>query len=151
MVGGKDMLDELLEKKLKDLKDDDILVVMDDGLAFLGELVQFDKNTLILKDVYQAPAKQIDWKRMPSESDEVREQMDENREFGFIDWTHINLEEVYIRIDHVSRIWRWFKEKQKKEVKKEFRRAKRPVYSRIESVPEERQSSVGDIPDRFLG
>jgi len=145
------MLDELLEKKLKGLTDEDILVVMDDGLAFLGELEEFDRKTLVLNKVYQAPAKRIDWKEMHSKSDNFREHMEDDGKVGFIDWTKINLEEVYIRVEHITRIWRW--ETREKEEKKQtdFRRAKRPVYTKGQQRPEERGGSLGDIQNTFPG
>jgi len=145
------MLDELLEKKLKVLKDEDILVVMDDDLAFLGKLEDFDAKTLVLKEVYQAPAKRIDWKQLPLESDDVREQVDDDREVGFIDWTRVNLEEAYIRVEHISRIWRWHRSGKEEQTQKDFRRAKRPVYTKGQEISEERISSVGDIQDTFPG
>lgn len=139
------MLDELLEKKLKDLKGDDILVVMDDGLAFLGELEEYDKNTLVLRCVFQAPSKQIEWRELPSESEEVREQMEEEKRVGFIDWTRINLEELYVRTEHVTRIWRW-KRTEKGEGVPTAKKDRKPVYTKGEKVPKERASSMGDIP-----
>ncbi|MEF8832686.1 MAG: hypothetical protein V5A66_04100 [Candidatus Thermoplasmatota archaeon] len=147
------MLDELLEKKLKGLKNEDILVVMDDGLAFLGELVEFDNKTLVLKKVYQAPAKSIDWKELPSKSDDVKEGPEKKREVGFIDWTNVNLEEIYIRLDHTTRIWRWpTKEKEEEnQGRRDFKRSRRPVYTRGTEKPDERYSSIGDIPDKFPG
>jgi len=140
------MLDELLEKKLKGLKNEDILVVMDDGIGFLGELVEFDSKTLVLREVYQAPCKEIDWKEVSSESDKVKEQIEDGKKVGFIDWTKVNLEEVYIRIEHTSRIWRWsLREKGKQAPTKDASKTRRPVYTKRE----ERVSSIGDIPDTY--
>ncbi|MBS3782575.1 MAG: hypothetical protein KGY66_04765 [Candidatus Thermoplasmatota archaeon] len=144
------MLDDLLEKKLKRLKNEDILVVMDDGLAFLGELQDFDTKTLVLRKVYQAPAKKIDWKELPSKSDDVRKDIDD-RKVGFIDWTKINLEEVYINISHTTRIWKWTTKGKKGQTKRDFREAKRPVYTKDQERPEERGASIGDIPDKYPG
>jgi|GEM_PF-710139 len=145
------MLDELLEKKLKGLKNEDVLVVMDDGLAFLGELDEFDRNTLVLKKVYQAPAKRIDWKEFDSKSDDVRKHMADDRKVGFIDWTNINLEEVYIRIEHTTRIWKWSGKEKEEQPSKGYREAKRPVYSKGDERPQERAGSVGDIQNTFPG
>ncbi len=145
------MLDELLEKKLKHLEDEDVLVVMDDGLAFLGELDDFDKNTIVLKKVYQAPAKEIDWKQISTDSKDVRKNMEKEEEVGFIDWTKVNLKEVYIRIDHVTRIWRWFKKEREEKTREGISEARRAVYTRSEKLPEERGASMGDIQDTFSG
>ncbi|MFW5946559.1 MAG: hypothetical protein ACOCSJ_03315 [Candidatus Natronoplasma sp.] len=143
------MLDELLEKKLKGLKNEDILVVMDDGLAFMGKLEDFDAKTLVLKEVYQAPAKRIDWKELSSKSDDVREHIDDDRKVGFIDWTKVNLEEAYVRVEHISRIWKWKKAEKEEQTQKDFRKAKRPVYIKDREKPEERIGSMGDIQDTF--
>ncbi len=94
------MLGSLLEKKLKELKGKFILVVMDDGMAFRGKLLDLDKNTLILRDVYETIADEIDWQEIESNREDVVD-----KKYGFIYWTKINLEEVYIRVDHISRIW----------------------------------------------
>jgi len=143
------MLDELLEKKLKGLKNEDILVVMDDGIGFLGELVEFDRKTLVLKEVYQAPCKEIDWKEVSSETDEVKMRIEDGEKVGFIDWTKVNLEEVYIRVAHTTRIWRWpSSEKEKQAPKKDVRR---PVYTKSPERQEERVSSMGDIQNTFPG
>ncbi|MFP4001063.1 MAG: hypothetical protein ACLFU5_04095, partial [Thermoplasmata archaeon] len=55
---------ELLEKKLSGLKNEDILVMMDDGLGFVGELKEYDRNILVLKKVLQSKFKDIDWKEI---------------------------------------------------------------------------------------
>ncbi len=142
------MLDELLEKKLKDLREDEILVVMDDGLAFLGTLDEFDKKTLVLKNVYQGPAKDIDWEEL-KEPEEMKEDAEEKRKVGFIEWTAINLEEVYIRTEHVIRIWRWPVEQGKGESERDTRIQRKAVYSKKKDIADERAASMGDIPETF--
>ncbi len=131
------MLGTTLEKKLKELKDRKILVVMDDGMAFLGSLEDFDKETLILKDVSQGSATEIDWGDL-SEIYEEDIDRDEEISVGFINWVHINMEEVYIRVSHISRIWKWHERREKKkeeEVEEKRAVAKRPVYRRNHDIP----------------
>jgi len=144
------MLDELLEKKLKGLTNEYILVVMDDGIGFLGELIEFDSKTLVLKKVYQAPCKEIDWKEVSPESGKVKKQIEDGKKVGYIDWTKVNLEEVYIRIEHTTRIWRW-PSSEKKTPTEEVREPKRPIYTKGPERPEERAASVGDIHETFPG
>lgn len=139
------MIGDLLEKKLKDLADERILIVMDDGLAFLGELEQFDSNTLILKDVYQGPAKEIDWKKGPEEEGKGEEE----KKIGYIDWINVNLKEVYIRTDHVLRIWHWTVEKEVEEDSETKDKGQTPVYSKNKGFTDERAASLGDIPETF--
>ncbi len=134
------MLDELLSKKLKELENKDILVVMDDGLVFLGELEDFDSRTLVLKKVYQASAKKIDWKELPSKSNVVKKHIDEGKKGGFIDWTRVNLEEVYIRVEHTTRIWKCANKEKEKQTQKDFRKAKKPVYTKASRIAKEGSS-----------
>ena len=130
------MLGTLLEKKLKELKDKKILVVMDDGIAFLGTIDEFDKNTLILRDVSQGSATEIDWNDVSEIYEEDIESSKEGVSVGFINWAYINMEEVYIRVDHISRIWKWHeKERKKKETRKKRSIDKRPVYRRDHDMP----------------
>ncbi len=89
-----------MEKRLKKLVGKRIVVVMDDGLALLGSLKSLDKDTLILKDVYQAPSEEIEW-----------EDPGEKKKMGYVDWTHVDLDEVYIRVEHVLRVWPWKSQK----------------------------------------
>ena len=133
------MLGSLLEKKLKDLTKDKILIVMDDGLAFLGTLDDFDKNTIVLKEVYQGSSKEINWNKISEvyEKEKTRDTGEEETSVGFIDWTYVNMEEVYIRVTHISRIWRWYekKEKEKEEKVETERTYKRPVYRKEHDIP----------------
>ena len=128
------MIDKLLEKKLKELVGESILIVMDDGIAFLGVLVDFDKNTIVLSKVYQGPTKEIIWKDISKSKEgkaiKVKEGADSSeKKYGFIDWTRITLDEVYLHVPHISRIWPWEIAKEKKG--KEHEQA--PVYFRRRS------------------
>ncbi len=127
------MLEGLLEKKLSGLKGKEVLVVMDDDFVFLGELVNYDKKTLVLKRVLQAPNKNINWKKISEKSrnvrskkkDEESEEESEEKKLGFMNWSKVNLEEVYLRVEHITRIWKWGKIK---EVKEETGDYKKPIY-----------------------
>ncbi|MFO7793081.1 MAG: hypothetical protein R6W73_08935 [Candidatus Saliniplasma sp.] len=129
------MIDTLLEKKLKKLTGGSLVVVMDDGLSFIGTLEDFDKNTLVLTDVYQGSSSEVDWeevsKDIGSDIEEKIESKDER--YGFIDWTAVHLEEVYIRIDHVSRIWPWKFIEKKQPISKKYKTG--PVYRDNHSKP----------------
>lgn len=120
------MLDGLLEKKLSGLEHEDVLVVMDDGLGFLGELEDYDKNTLVLGKVLQSRFKDIDWKDIPSHPRERQEETGDKKA-GFANWAEVNLEEVYIRTEHVSRVWPWVKKEEIPREAEEDERT-RPIY-----------------------
>lgn len=117
---GKKMLDGLMEKKLDACLGEDILVVMDDGLGFLGELQEYDKKTLVLKKVLQSQFDQIDWQQLSTDSKNVR---GKDKKIGYANWTSVNLKEVYVRIEHVTRIWPWIGK-----VEAESKQGARPIY-----------------------
>ncbi len=143
------MIDTLLEKKLKKLTGGSIVIVMDDGLSFIGTLEDFDKNTLVLTDVYQGSASEIDWEEVSKDiGSEVQETIESAEEkYGFIDWTAIHLEEVYLRVDHISRIWPWKLVEEKKSIDKKHKTG--PVYRNTRKMP---NISAGmDIPQGKIG
>ncbi|MEF8874970.1 MAG: hypothetical protein V5A88_09940 [Candidatus Thermoplasmatota archaeon] len=105
----------LLEEELKGLKGKRILIVMDDELGFLGKLIDFDSETLILNDVYQSSAKEINWEEIQmtdvwkrgvkiKEADEEKKTERKDKR-GYVEWVEVNLDRVYIRTDHIARIW----------------------------------------------
>ncbi|MFW5945892.1 MAG: hypothetical protein ACOCSJ_01125 [Candidatus Natronoplasma sp.] len=123
------MLEGLLGKKLNGLKNKDVLVVMDDGLGFLGELKEFDKKTLVLRKVLQSNFEDIDWKEISVGSKKFRKKSKDDKKAGFANWSHVNLKEVYIRTDHISRVWPWIKKKKMSEgVEGDTEDRKRPIY-----------------------
>lgn len=101
------MIDTLLEKKLKKMKGDVLFIVMDDGVVFSGTLKDFDKQTILMTDVKQASATEIQWKEVGEEELEEEPYLknEEEGKFGYVPWKDVILDEVYIRIEHISRIW----------------------------------------------
>ncbi len=130
------MLASLLQKKLKRLKGDKIIVVMDGGKAFLGVLKDFDDETLVLSDVCEGPASKIEWESIGEEREENTDRTFEEA-YGFVDWVCVNLEEVYLRLNHVSRIWPWIHTKDKDLVKE----GRKPTYTRTPAIDLLREES----------
>lgn len=128
------MIGDLLEKKLKDHKGKTIIVVMDDGLAFEGRLIEHDESTLILEEVSQTSSKKIKWEDLP-------EKQDEKEKVGYLDWTDINLEKVFIRTEHILRIWPWERDLED-EAEKQGKRVKKAVYSKSENLPNKEPSTM---------
>lgn len=129
------MLGTLLEKKLKKLENKKILVVMDDEIAFLGTLDEFDKNTVILKDVSQGSSTEINWSDV-SETYEEEIEKKKDVSVGFINWAHVNMGEVYIRVNHISRIWKWHEKRmEEKEAEEDKTTYKRPIYKKDHNIP----------------
>lgn len=98
------MLDTLLEKRLKELRNEQIVVVMDDDTAFKASLEDFDESTIVLKEIFEGSASEIDWKRISKPTEEEEPQ---GNEHGYIEWNKIMLDKVFIRVNHVERIWPW--------------------------------------------
>ncbi len=121
------MLSSLMEKKLKYLKGKKLIVVMGDGEAFLGKLKEFDKDTIVLTEVCEGSSYNIEWETLSEEKTASREEG-----YGFVDWVCVNLEEVYLRLDHVSRIWPWEHVKKYEEEEKSKRRT--PTYTRTPAI-----------------
>ncbi len=115
------MLGSLLEKKLKELQGTTLLVVMDDGIAFAGKLAEFDKTTMVLQEVYQGNATKVKWQDVSAdEKKDIEKKLKKGGKYGFVDWTVVSLKEVYLSVDHISRIWPW-------ELKIEKEKEKTPV------------------------
>ncbi|MBS3781671.1 MAG: hypothetical protein KGY68_03570 [Candidatus Thermoplasmatota archaeon] len=114
-----------MEKRLKKLKGKKLIAVMDDGEAFLGTLIDFDKDTLVLTEVCEGPSSQIEWSSLDDEEPQPEEG------YGFVDWVCVNLEEVIIRVDHVSRLWPW---KHRKEYFEDQSKKRTPTYTRTPAL-----------------
>jgi len=121
------MLSSLMEKRLKDLRGKKLIAVMDDGEAFLGKLKEFDKDTIILTEVYEGPSSEIEWDTLGEKKDSSQREG-----YGFVDWVCVNLEEVYLRVDHISRIWPWKHVEEYREEKKSDKRT--PTYTRTPAI-----------------
>ena len=124
-TNGDQMLSSLMKKKLKDLKGKKLIAVMEDGEAFLGKLKEFDKDTIILTEVCEGSSSNIEWEAISEEKTASREEG-----YGFVDWVSVNLEKVYLRLDHISRIWPWRHIEEYQEKKKK----RTPTYTRTPAI-----------------
>lgn len=64
--------------------------------------------------------------------------------YGYIPWTSINLKEVYINLDHVTRIWPWKKSESEPEMTK-VKEDRAPAY--VRGHPQTNVAASIDIPD----
>ena len=119
-----------MEKKLKKLKGKRLITVMEDGEAFLGRLKEFDDDTIVLTEVCEGPSSEINWSTLEINTGKESKGSAE-KDYGFVDWVCVNLKEVYIRVDHISRIWPWqhIGEYEEPETSK-----RTPTYSRTPAV-----------------
>lgn len=109
------MAASLLEEELEDRREERILIVMEDGLGFLGKLIDFDSETIVLTDVYQSSAKEINWEKIEmtniwKEGVKIREAGEERKagqkdKKGYVEWIEVNLDRLYIQMEYVVRIW----------------------------------------------
>ena len=100
----------LLENKLKSLHDQEIVVVMADNRAFRGTLVDFDANTLILRNVVEAlPNNAAGWEEPTASTGIVHKVVTYSGVFSHEDTRAevVRLKDAMIQIAHVLRIWEW--------------------------------------------
>lgn len=81
--------------KLMELKDSKIVVVTTDGMAFRGVLVDLSEDMIVLHDIAETTNQEIEW----VEEESVKK--------GYVIWRKVELPEVIIKMDAVSRIWPW--------------------------------------------
>jgi len=66
----------LIEKRLGEALDHEILIVQTDGKAFKGRLVEADKDFVLLHDCLETSTREVKWKSvvvpLPSASDGIK-------------------------------------------------------------------------------
>lgn len=102
----------LVEKRLAEVLERDLLVVQTDGRAFRGRLVEFDKDFLMLHDCLETSTKDVRWKQVvvplpPSDSMKVTRYEPGGVSYGEKDSKVAVLKKVMINITQVQRIWLW--------------------------------------------
>ena len=89
-----------LEDELKELKNTEIAVVMNDGQAYRGVLVNFDKECIILEKILETSNEDIDWV-------EGKKAGTQPAIKGYMHWRRITLPKLIVRNQMVLRIWPW--------------------------------------------
>jgi small nuclear ribonucleoprotein (snRNP)-like protein len=100
----------LLESKLKGLVNAEIVVVMVDNRAFRGTLVDFDAQTLILRNVVEAlPNNAAGWEEPTASTGIVHKVVTYSGVFSHEDTRAdvVRLKDAMVQIGHVLRIWEW--------------------------------------------
>ncbi len=80
---------------------------MNDGQAYRGILKNFDKEVLILENIFETSNEDVDWV-------ETKGQKKGPSIKGYMHWRRITLPKVIIRNQMVLRIWPWAPGKPKK-------------------------------------
>lgn len=101
----------LIEMRLREVVDHDLLVVQTDGKAFKGRLVEFDNNFLLLHDCLETSTKDVQWKSvmvpMPTPKDDVQRSEEGGMTYGEKEKKVARLNKVMINVEHIMRIWLW--------------------------------------------
>lgn len=93
-----------IEAELANLVNKEIAITMTDGLIYRGILSKYDKETIVLMDVYEASNKDVDWIET-SYKDKKGKKVKSVK--GFIQWRKIMLPKAYIRTKWILRLWPW--------------------------------------------
>lgn len=107
---------KLLQKRLQELMNKEILVIMEDGKGFKGKLVEYDDEYIVLREVIEGSIDELKW-RAPMLALPITEK---NAGLGGITVGDsgsrlVKLNEVIIRISMILRIWLWTPEKVEEE------------------------------------
>lgn len=100
----------LLQSRLKGLVGQEIVVVMVDNRAFRGTLVEFDAETIVLRNVVEAlPNNASGWEEPTSSTGIVQKVVTWQGVFAHEDTRAdiVKLKDVMIQTTGVLRIWEW--------------------------------------------
>lgn len=95
----------ILKREFKNLLGKEMVVVMNDGRAFKGVLIKFDKDVVVLRNVLEAKAENPVWKESIVTTRILGKQEVKGTVIG--DTDVVKLDEVLLRVQMISRIWAW--------------------------------------------
>ena len=91
-----------LTDELEKIRESDIAIVMNDGMTYRGKLVDFDSETLIMENVYEASQNQVDWIKSCDGNEGGSSTLR-----GYMTWRRITLPKLLARTDKILRVWPW--------------------------------------------
>jgi small nuclear ribonucleoprotein (snRNP)-like protein len=101
----------LIQHRLKEVMDQQILIVQTDGKAFKGKLVEFDDNFILLHDCLETGTKDVKWRSVmvpiPSPKDKAIRSEEGGITYGEREKKVAVLRKVMINIQQVMRMWLW--------------------------------------------
>ena len=102
----------LVEKRMAEVLERELLVVQTDGRAFRGRLVEFDRDFIMLHDCLETSTKDVRWKQVvvplpTSDQMKVARYEPGGVSYGEKEKKVAVLKKVMINISHVQRIWLW--------------------------------------------
>jgi small nuclear ribonucleoprotein (snRNP)-like protein len=110
----------LLESKLKTIVGQEVVIVMSDNRAFRGNLVEFDADTIVLRNVVEAlPDNASSWEEPSVSTGVVQKVVTWQGVFSHEDTRAevVKLKDVMIRVSGVLRIWEYSLKNVEKRVK----------------------------------
>jgi small nuclear ribonucleoprotein (snRNP)-like protein len=102
----------MIEERLKEVIDHEILVVQTDGKAFKGILVEFDKDFIMLHNCLETTTRDVKWKSVvvPVPTDDKAKAVKHEEggySYGETEKKVAILRKVMINLNQVQRIWLW--------------------------------------------
>jgi small nuclear ribonucleoprotein (snRNP)-like protein len=91
----------LFQQELTELLQTEVAVVVNDGMAFRGKLKKFDKDILVLQDVYETTNQEIDWVETGGGKGKPTTIK------GYVPWRRVTIPQVIIRVPMILRVWPW--------------------------------------------
>lgn len=91
-----------LTAELEKLQDQDIAIVMNDGMTYRGRLVDFDEETIVMENVYEASGHQVDWIKSCDANEGGSSTLK-----GYMQWRRITLPKLLARTEMILRVWPW--------------------------------------------
>ena len=91
-----------LTDELEKLLQQEIAIVMNDGMTYRGKLTKYDDDTIVMENVFEASRGQVDWIKSSNAQEGGSTTLK-----GYLYWRKITLPKVYARTDKVLRIWPW--------------------------------------------
>lgn len=106
----------ILMEHLNHMLNREVVIVMDDGMAFKGLLKRFDSDSLVLSEVMEAKASDARWREalvtVPASTTSGASLGDVGGiMLGDTGTSMLKLTSVVLMINHISRIWTWAPEK----------------------------------------
>lgn len=101
----------ILQRKFREYMNKEVIVVMTDGMAFRGRLMEFDDTALVLKGVLESTTTSVKWKppivSVPEDRLARKGDLDAGISYGEMSKYIAKLDEVVIKIDGILRVWKW--------------------------------------------
>ncbi|UCH88689.1 MAG: hypothetical protein JSV49_10620 [Thermoplasmata archaeon] len=91
-----------LTDELKKLVNNEIAIVMNDGMTYRGILTNYDEETIVMENVFEASRGQVDWIATADAKNSGGKTLK-----GYLHWRKITLPKLLARTDRVLRIWPW--------------------------------------------